>query len=628
MAQLREQRESAIEQGRKSATESQPYEALKYYHIALTAQRELFARSSLQTDKFQLLAEERFLYAEAAYLHALIGEAHHAALILETGRAQILGEAWVRDYLFPAKLEELDPQLAARFRQAAAVLAELENRERDIWHGPRTEEERTAALDELRVEVDRARRSLEGIITEAGRVVDYPTFCAVQAREHVEALAGSGTALVYIATTYFGSFAIIVTGAATAAEEEEEGVSSYKVCWMDDFTQRDVINPVSVMTEDADIIIWTVGSTLRGANSLSQQEGSTERWYEVLAQLESVLSDVGRKLLAPLTDFLLAEGIRDLTLIPCADLAQVPLQIAPFTLRGKTGCMVDHFDLRFVPSARYGEISLRAAEAIGDQHGVCTVIQSPDMQGAKYELEHLESLWPGVEFRRLTGKGIDRDDVKAKLRGASHVVLSCHGFFQYWDQLGSGFKVGQRPGLRTILDLRDMLNEKLLDGCRMVVASACQSAFEDSPTTLDECIGLSFGLLCTGAAGVLGTLWNVHDIVSAIVVTRFHQDYFTARASGQSVKPWAILSAIQRWLKSVSYDELQEYIRSTPTLAALVEDYQEDFGDAALSQFFATHKELSAGAKRLIQLFPATENASRGARMPAWFWGAFIYAGA
>lgn len=620
LAQLREQREFAIEQGRKSATESQLDEALKYYHIALTAQRELFDRASLQTDKFQLLAEERFLYSEAAYLHALIGEVHHAALILETGRARILGEAWVRDYLFPAKLEEFDPQLAARFRQSAAVLAHLERRERDIWHEPKTEEERTDAFNELRGEVDVARRSLEGIISEAASVVDYRTFCGVQAREHIEALAGSGTALVYIATTYFGSFAISVTRPATG----EEGVSAYKVCWMNDFTQRDVLNPVSVMTADADSnIVWTVGSTLRAANSLSQLEGSTKNWYEVLAQLERVLSDVGRNLLAPLTDFLLAEGIGDITLVPCADLAQVPLQIAPFTLRGKTGCLVDHFDLRFVPSARYGEISLRAAEAISDQLAVCTVIQSPDMQGAKYESEHLESVWPGGEFRRLIGKDIDRDKVKAKLRGASYVVLSSHGFFQYWDQLGSGFKVGQR----TILDLHDMLNEQLLDRCRLAVASACQSAFEDSPTTLDECIGLSFGLLCTGAAGVMGTLWNVHDIVSAIVVTRFHQEYFTARAPGQSLKPWAILSGIQRWLKSVSYEELQEYIRSTPTLAALVEDYQEDFGDAVLSQFFATHKELSDGAGRLVQLFPAIENSSRSARMPAWFWGTFIYAG-
>ena len=135
--------------------------------------------------------------------------------------------------------------------------------------------------------------------------------------------------------------------------------------------------------------------------------------------------------------------------------------------------------MRLAPSAKILEMCRRAAARASDAPGECAVIQSSDRPGMVYEANFLQSLWQHGPFHLITDGDIDRATLKQSLRVAEHVVFSCHGRFRYWNQLTSAFVIGERLAL----DLRDMLNESWLPNCRLVVAAACMSGFEDSPAT-------------------------------------------------------------------------------------------------------------------------------------------------
>ena len=255
LERLRQQREKSTQNGRYLAVHARWHDALTHYADALTAHRDLYENALLQSDKFRVLAEERFLYGEAAYVAARSGDARRASLILEAGRAQIFSEAWVRDHLFLSRLNEVDSQLAAEYGRAATRLADLERRERNIFRDAVPDSDTEPSLEPLMGEVRAARDGLERVLKAARKVVNYEDFCTAQTLHHFEAIGKEGSALVYVSTTVFGSFAAIVTPSA-----DEKGME-FSTCWMDEFTQADLFKPFATGTDD--IPIWTVGSILR-----------------------------------------------------------------------------------------------------------------------------------------------------------------------------------------------------------------------------------------------------------------------------------------------------------------------------------------------------------------------------
>lgn len=108
---------------------------------------------------------------------------------------------------------------------------------------------------------------------------------------------------------------------------------------------------------------------------------------------------------------------------------------------------------------------------------------------------------------------------------------------------------------------RDTLN---LEGVRLLVLSACESAIIDVKQAPDEVIGLAAGFLQAGAAGVIASLWAVDDLATYLLMSRFAQFYLDTQ---QHLSPAQALTRAQRWLREeatnrvlMTYDPLQETI--------------------------------------------------------------------
>jgi CHAT domain-containing protein len=121
------------------------------------------------------------------------------------------------------------------------------------------------------------------------------------------------------------------------------------------------------------------------------------------------------------------------------------------------------------------------------------------------------------------------------------------------------------PSTLTIGDLID----GRLDGCRLAVASACQSGHYATAGLADEFTGLAAGFLQSGAACAIVSLWQVNDRVTAIFMAYLYELLLHA-AHGAATPPAAALRQARTWLRHLTAEQLVHFIQDHPPLAGIL----------------------------------------------------------
>ena len=105
------------------------------------------------------------------------------------------------------------------------------------------------------------------------------------------------------------------------------------------------------------------------------------------------------------------------------------------------------------------------------------------------------------------------------------------------------------------MTIGNVLDQVGLGRPRLVVLSACETGFYDFQHVSSEFIGLPSAFLQVGAAGVIGTLWSVDDVSTALLLMRFYELHLAHR-----LEPATALRRAQFWLRDRSRQELQAFI--------------------------------------------------------------------
>ena len=113
------------------------------------------------------------------------------------------------------------------------------------------------------------------------------------------------------------------------------------------------------------------------------------------------------------------------------------------------------------------------------------------------------------------GPGATRDAVVTALESADIVHLATHAVFSSEAPLFSAFLLADGEQL-SVVDLM-ALNSR----CSLVVASACSTG-EGHPTSGNDVLGISRGLLGCGASGAVVSLWPVDDEKTADLMIAFY----------------------------------------------------------------------------------------------------------
>ncbi|MDF3148027.1 CHAT domain-containing protein, partial [Streptomyces sp. T21Q-yed] len=160
----------------------------------------------------------------------------------------------------------------------------------------------------------------------------------------------------------------------------------------------------------------------------------------------------------------------------------------------------------------------------------------------------------GIALTELAEHAATGAAVRAAVAGATHVDFACHGRLDQGYPLDSGLLLSDEE-----LVLRDLLDTRLLDGVALATLTACQSAVASGAWFEDEPVTLATGFLAAGARSVLGTLWLVDDLATALLAGRFYRHHLV-----DGLPPATALGRAQRWLRRLTVADIAAELGEAP----------------------------------------------------------------
>jgi tetratricopeptide (TPR) repeat protein len=513
------------------------------YTEAWLAQEILWRSTSLRPNKEIELREMRDIPARLAFAHIRLAQAHQALTTLESGRAQLLRESLERSRRDLERLAEIGQQdLLARYR---AVDERMETLQRLAAAGARP--------PDWLAQMEQAQAERERVVAEIRRLPGYETFLRSLTAEQIQAQAGDAP-LVYLAATQHGGLALLVRGQGEPMVVELPQLTEERL-------QKQVIGDEGQKTYLRAYFRW-LASHQEGIPK-TEQEAARQAWFEAL---ESTLRWLGEAVMGPvleaLATFLPPGGL--VRLVPGGLLALLPLHAAiltadrgPQTAGSQTAdggpqtapsavsrlpsvYALDHYTFAYVPSAQALYHARAAAARPADS---LLAVDNPDDTLTFSTMEIAEALRHFPASRRLAGKEATLQAVRQALPAHAVLHFSTHGWAGWGESEVSGLKLADgNLYLRDLFDLR-------LEHARLGILSACESGLPGTEL-LEEVVSLPAVMMQAGVPGVLGSLWAVNDLSTAMLIARFYENW---RERGLDL-PQALREA-QRWLRDLFHDE-------------------------------------------------------------------------
>ncbi|KAA0940812.1 CHAT domain-containing tetratricopeptide repeat protein [Streptomyces apricus] len=492
------------------------------YEQALAAAERLYQVAILPGGKEAELTETADLPREAAHALARAGRPERAAAVLEQHRARALGDRLQRDRAELAALSVDHEAAVTAYQDAVRRIRTVEARQRE----PRT----TAASPEdqrrLRAAMTDAQAQLNAAVEAIRGLPSYGDFMRATPEPAVDEATASGLPLIYLATTRHGSVCLVVRRPPGRSETVVEAVPC-------PLSEPEVLTCLALhpsLEEDEDLTV--------------------------------LLDLLGARLVGPLAARLRALDVTRTVLVPTGILGVLPVHASRYLVDGRPRHLFDDVAVSHVPSARV----LAAARAGTTEPGPTESLRllgvaephpcDPPLPWAGPELAAVRQLFatPGD---CLTGRAATKDALLRALSTATHLHFAGHGYYDPEEPLASHLALADGEHLT----LRDLLDGQALRGVRLVVASACQTAVTDMARLPDESVGLPAGLVQAGATAVIGSLWEVNDRSTALLVARIYDYHLHGDPErGEPPTPPSVaLARAQAWMRDATSQELDAF---------------------------------------------------------------------
>ncbi len=564
----------------------------------------LFGQGLEEAEAHDLIAQAGPLFAEAAYAAAETGDLPGALDLLSQGKARLMAVALRQQSL------DLPPEKLAQLTKLKAGIRE--------WT-PRAEaqgEEGAQALQQL----VSLRQELGALLKEAFAKEKARTAGAIVLARGV---LPEGGAIVAPIITKVGGKLLLVIGRKDAP--------ALSVLELPELTTVRLNEVMKGPADDPKVTGWL------GAFNIQylEEPEKTRRLPEWIAAIRIVGPNLWQLFAGTLDKDLAARGVRPgarLIVLPTGALGLLPLGLAQDPATGRR--FVEMYELTEAPSlealaAAARRIATPAAPtlaAVINPTGLIPRLALPftETEGALVAA-HFK---PAAET--VLGKtNASPEAVLAALKAKSYWHFSSHGFFDWSDARGSGLLMKDRQPLT----VGRLLEEQgTLGHPRLVVLSACETGLYETNRNPEEFVGLPATFMELGAAGVIGALWQVDDLATALLMAKFYDLHLE-----QGLSPPAALKAAQAWLRAVTRAELTAYGEAAAKQGKLgrieldeLQDMINTRSRAAGSRFAAAWNILHT---RAASDSPAPD-AGTGAPDPAsrpfahpYYWGAFVYTG-
>jgi len=244
------------------------------------------------------------------------------------------------------------------------------------------------------------------------------------------------------------------------------------------------------------------------------------------------------------------DGVKHIYLIPPAGLESIPIWLAKNPESNRL--LVEDMSISFIPS--YSQFS-RSSE------GRSRDLTKPELITGWFntdsKLMHIDlesqlirtSLGNG-QFRDMSNTPTSKGDTNSLQSSIWHIAS--HGYFDKLEPNKSGIVYPDQSGVLTMGELRRI---RLFSNHPVVILSACETGLTDR-TIPGEFFGLSGGFLNAGARAVLGTLWPVDDLPTALLLGKFYQYYLEEKQDIHTA-----LRQSQLWLMNATNSEIHTYLK-------------------------------------------------------------------
>ncbi len=489
---------------------------------ALQAAQQVRLRSQFErADKSFSLRETQGLPARAAYALWQLGQPQQAVETLEAGRAQLLREALERQRSdLHALAGGAHEALYRAYTQAAQSVETLHAQPYD------------RRPPDWGLQMRAAQADLDAAIAALRELPGFAYFLQSLPFAEIQAQAADAP-LVYLAATERGGMAFLVG----RFMNRPSGVLPLDLPALTEEALREQIQSYA-----AAYFPWRANPSDQAARAA---------WF---AALEGTLRWLGETVMGPLLAALREAGLpasATVRLIPGGLLGLLPLHAAltpsplPGSGRGEgaggrgEGYALDYYTFTYAPSA---QALYHAREAAARPADSLLAVDNPD-GSLRFSADEIESaLHAFPQHTHLPGAQADRRAVIEAVQRHGVLHFSTHGVAGWTEAEDSRLQLADGDlTLREIFALR-------LERPRLAVLSACETGVPGTDLP-DEVESLPSGLMQAGVPGVVGTLWSVNDLSTAMLMTRFYDLW---REAGVPA-PEALRQA-QIWLRDLSQD--------------------------------------------------------------------------
>jgi CHAT domain-containing protein len=325
----------------------------------------------------------------------------------------------------------------------------------------------------------------------------------------------------------------------------------------------------------------------------------------------------------------LRQGAR-VAIVPTAALGLLPLGLAQDTASGRR--LGDTWEIVQAPSFEaLATAQLHAAQWSQSAAPSLAAAINPtgDLPFTEIEGALVAARFAGRPQLKLDTSVATADLVEAALKGKSHWHFASHGAFDWDDARRSGLlmREGERLTIGRLIETQGSLGRP-----RLVVLSACETGLYDIARSPDEFVGLPAAFM---QAGVVGALWLVDDLATALLMAKFYDLHLGGPAGG--LAPPTALQQAQAWLRDSSRAELMAYAKAAAGKAKIERTKLAELtgvltsGQRSQSSRFAGHWEAVQAREKdapasSTQRKPASAMKKRPFQHP-YFWAGFIYTG-
>ena len=486
----------------------------------------------------------------AAFCEAMIGDAERALRTLNDGRAKLIRQGFLEQLAASSGEAEQSIHHEARqaLRRAQALLATSRPASGSLLaeiggvhvfsHGQgeghrarKVASEYASTSNEVR---DRAQE-LGALMATLSRTLPALRNLPMTDDKSVSQLIDTDEAVVIPIVTWNGSLAILATSRGSATIELPALTATNLRAFIGQGEPESATSGYSTRSR------WCWGY-LAAYHSRNE---SPREWQAVLEHACIVLGEAFWRPILPH----LSDGVSKIIIVPDGLLSMLPLSAAFVgEVNARRPLLADRA-VSYIPTVSCLALATSLATHREERSLCCVVNPEEDsaLDGTQFEAEAIQRLFSAKIV--LEGRSATRTAVLNATGQFSHIHIASHGFYD-WARVGrSGIGMSDAP--ITVEDIWSGLWD--LRHARLVVLSACETGIVDAYSDASsEMPGLPGALMLAGVPAVVGTLWPVDDLATALVMSRFYEHHIE---EGRDIPD--ALRRSQAWLREVTLPEVE-----------------------------------------------------------------------